>query len=61
MKSYIVKTKSNRRLIVTAKSKDGARKQIETGSENKCPWSGKANPIQGESVERVEPVGTFFS
>jgi len=61
MKSYIVKTKSNHRLIVTAKSEDGARRQVENGTQNKCPWSGKASPTEGEPVDKVAPVGTLIS
>jgi len=61
MKQYIVKTKSQRRLIVSAKNAEGAKRQVENGTENRCPWSGKSiDPIVGESVEKVADLGTLF-
>jgi hypothetical protein len=59
MKNYVVKTKSNRRLIVTATTEEAAKRQVENGMQNKCPWSGKAQPAAGEPVESVHPLGTF--
>jgi hypothetical protein len=43
MKPYIVKTKSNRRLIITAKTKEDAIREIEK---------------DGEAVDVVAPLGT---
>jgi hypothetical protein len=45
LKSYIVKTKSSRRLIVSATSPDGAEMQV-----NKA----------GETVAKIAPVGTLL-
>jgi|TARA_R110000824_G_C14960658_1_gene651943 hypothetical protein len=61
MKRYIVKTKSNRRLIVTAKNEDEARLHVEAGTKNSCPWTGKENPCPGEAVEKVALIGTLIS
>jgi len=61
MKHYIVITKKNRRLIVSAMNEDGAKRQVELGRKDRCPWTGKSiNPVSGEPVDRVEPVGTLI-
>lgn len=62
MQSYILKTMSGRRLIVTADSEQAARKSFMTPREFTEPWTKKVISLPaGEMVEKIAPLGVMLS
>jgi hypothetical protein len=60
MNTYIIKTKSGRRIIERAASEEAAKKKFETPRDIIMPWTNKVVTIpSGEPIDKVVPLGTM--
>jgi len=61
MNSYILKTTSGRRIIVTANSEEAAKEDFLKPRKITIPWTNKVIELPGgEPIEKIAPIGVMI-